>query len=558
MHRRLPWVTAAATPLASVTLAVATLAGATLAVAPDPQRSAPRLVVFITVDQMRADYIDRYGHQWTGGLRRIVDAGARFARAAYPYGGTVTCPGHATVSTGTYPSSHGMVGNEWLDAPSRRMVRCTHDPDATPVPFGGGIGREFHSPRNLRRPTFADELRRQVRQPPRVVSVALKPRSAIMLAGRGGPGTIAVWEEDAGTWASSSAYTKTPWPAVDAFVRAHPMTADYGAVWTRLLAAEAYSGADDAPGEASPVPWDRTFPHVLESPTGRPDGVFVTAWERSPWSDAYVAALALAVARAEKLGSRADATDVLAMSFPAVDLVGHEFGPSSHEVQDVLVRLDRQLAAVLEWLDTTVGRANYVLALASDHGVARLPEESLRLGLDAGRLSSTVIQEVVERTLVEELGPGPYPTAYANLNLYLHPDVARALGTRPAVVQAVKRALLATAGVGRVYGREEIARDNVAADPVLAAWRLSLVPDRTGDFIVVPKVNWLFRSTGTTHGSPHEYDQRVPLVLVGAGVRPGRYDTAASPADIAPTLASLVGIRMPRAEGRVLTEALIR
>jgi predicted AlkP superfamily pyrophosphatase or phosphodiesterase len=537
----------------AVALAVATVIAAPHQAPPQP----PRLVVIVVIDQMRADYVDRYAHQWTGGLKRLIDESAYFTRAAYPYGGTVTCPGHATISTGTFPASHGMVNNEWFDPRAARFVPCMHDPDAQPVAFGGGEGRERHSPRNMRRPAFADELRRQSRRPPRIVSVALKPRSAIALAGRGSPTTIAVWEEDDGTIATSQAYTRTPWPEVDAFVKAHPVAAAYGETWNRAQPAAAYVGPDDAPGEASPRPWTRTFPHKFESPTGQPDGVFVSAWERSPWSDTHVAELASALAEKLKLGT-GEATDFLGISFPALDTVGHEYGPHSHEVQDVLIRLDAHLGRLLEMLDRTVGADRYVLALSSDHGVATLPEHTGALGVTTGRMSSTVIRDAVQQTLVKALGPGTYYGAYTNSHVFLQRGMADRVGARPDVINAVKAALLATPGVGRVFWRDELASSRPTTDPFLAAWRLSYVPERTGDFIVIPKINWLFRSTGTTHGSPYEYDQRVPVMLFGKGIRPGVYTTTASPADIAPTLAALVGIRMPQAEGRILTEAIVR
>ncbi len=532
------------------------LAVAVTVAAPQPAQP-PRLVVIVVIDQMRADYIDRYAHQWTGGLKRLVEGGAHFTRAAYPYGGTVTCPGHSTISTGTFPASHGMVNNEWLDAKVRQVVRCMNDPDAQPVAFGGGTGREFHSPRNLLRPAFADELRRQSRRS-RVVSVALKPRSAIALAGRGSPNTIAVWEEDDGTIATSQAYTRTPWPEVDQFVRAHPLAAAYGETWNRVKPPGFYAGEDDAPGEASPERWGRTFPHVLDSRSGKPDNVFVTAWERSPWSDTHVAGLAMTLTEKLKLGTGA-ATDFLAMSFPATDTVGHEYGPQSHEVQDVLLRVDAHLGRILDLLDRTVGANRYVLALSADHGVAIVPEQAAAAGLDAGRVSSTAIRSAVQETLETALGPGTYYGTLLNLQLFLQPGVAAMLRSRPDAIAAVKTALLATTGVGRVYWRGELATSGPTADPFLAAWRLSYVANRSGDFIVMPKPNWLIRSTsGTTHGSPYEYDRRVPVILFGAGVRPGRYATSASPADIAPTLAALARIRMPSAEGRILTEAVVR
>ena len=166
-------------------------------------------------------------------MRRLYDRGAVFPLAMYPYSGSVTCPGHVTIGTGNLPFVHGMFANTIYDRTLRRGVGCMSDPKATSVPFGGATGTERHSGRNVKTPTFADELRLQARRPPNIVSLALKPRSAIGLGGRGGPGTMVMWEEDNGTWATSDAYTKTPWPDVDgscAQIRWRPPTARAGRV----------------------------------------------------------------------------------------------------------------------------------------------------------------------------------------------------------------------------------------------------------------------------------------------------------------------------------------
>jgi predicted AlkP superfamily pyrophosphatase or phosphodiesterase len=521
------------------------------------QPAAPRLVVIVVVDQMRADYIDRYQHQWSAGLRRLVDGGAVFTRAAYPYGGTMTCPGHVTISTGTFPVTHQIPANQWWDHRAKAWVQCLNDPSAKPIAFGGGRGREFSGPRNLRRRTFADELRRQSRREPWVVSVALKPRSAIALAGQGSSKTIAVWEEDDGTWATSTAYTNAPWPAVDEYVKANPIADAYGQVWNRVRPLEMYLGADDAPGEASPTPWSRTFPHPLSTESGTPDGTFVTAWERSPWSDAYIAGLGVALVEKLGLGKTAGTTDLLALSFPSTDNAGHQFGPMSHEVQDVLMRLDAQLGRLLGLLDSQVGPDQYVVALTADHGVGPLPEQSNPISA-AGRVDSKAMRNAVEQVLTRALGPGTYVAGQTTGHIYLSAGVAGRLRAQPGLIQSVKAALLATSGVERAFWADELIGSHATTDPFLDAWRLSYVPGRSGDFIIVPKRNWIPLGSGTTHGSPYEYDQRVPIVFYGAGIRAGRYASTATPADIAPTLATLAGIRMTQAEGWVLKDALVK
>ena len=517
----------------------------------------PRLLVLVVIDQFRADYVDMYSKQWSAGLKRLLDQGAVFTNAAYPYGGTVTCPGQFTIGTGTVPAVHGMIWNAWYDREQRRSVACVTDPTVASVPFGGGAGRETHSPRNARALTFADELRARAKTPPQIVSVSLKPRAAISLGGRPGPGTVVVWEEDHGVWATSTAYTETPWPDVDAFVRSHPIDAEYGSSWTKLLPPEAYIGVDDAPGEASPGTWTRTFPHRLESKTGKPDNTFVSSWERSPFSDAYVLNLAMHLLEQRKLGQSASGTDLLTFSLTGLDSVGHEYGPRSHEVQDVLARADAGIGRLLDTLDRLVGRGRYVVALSSDHGVATIPEQ---LPADAaGRVVGANLRAAVTGAVAAALGEGTWVGSASEPNIFLTAGTYERLRAVPGAIESVRAAIAKVPGIGHVYTADELASTSPTDDEILRRWRLSYVAGRSGDFVASPAPNWIVRGgAGTTHGSPNDYDRRVPLVFFGARIQAGRHGTAASPADIAPTLARLAGIAMTQTNGRVLTEALAR
>ena len=513
----------------------------------------PRLVVMLVIDQFRADYIQTYGHQWTQGLRRIIDRGAVFRRAAYQYAGSITCPGHSTIGTGTLPFVHGMIGNSWYDRSSRRTVLCSADPDAKSIAFGGGLGVERHGPMSLMAPAFADELRWQSKRQPKIVSISLKPRSAIGLGGHGGPGTMVIWEEDNGAWATSDRYTKTPWPEVDSYVAGHAIARSYGKTWTRLLPEKAYLYADDAPGENAPIPWDRTFPHPVESPSGAADNLFINTWERTPLSDEYLADLAIHLVEQLAMGTQ-PGTDMLAISFSTLDFIGHEFGPRSHEVQDVLARLDVNIGRLLAAIERVAG-TDYVLALSADHGVATLPEQ---LDGKGGRFSANAIRQAAEAALGKALGPGTHVATLVESHLSLAPGAYERLRAKPGGVESVKAAIAAVNGVGLVYSADELTSTSPTDDPMLRAWRLSYYAGRSGDFVYSPRENFLSRAAGTTHGTPYDYDVRVPVVLFGTRIRTGPFDQAASPVDIAPTLASLTGVTLKQTNGRVLSEAIAR
>jgi predicted AlkP superfamily pyrophosphatase or phosphodiesterase len=484
-----------------------------------------------------------------------------FTEARYPYALTFTCAGHSTIGTGAMPAVHGMMSNSFFDRAANRTFPCMYDPKAISVPFGGAKGQEHHSYRPMRAPTFAQRLREQVPGQPQIVSLALKPRSAIGMAGSAGPNTIVVWEEDDGTWATSDAYTPVPWPDVDAFIRKNPLHQAYGATWRKYKPDSAYLFEDAGLGEAEPAPWKRTFPHELSSPSGKPDVTFVTAWERSPWSDEYLARMAMSLLQTRQLGSTRR-TDMLAISLPALDLVAHEFGPNSHEAQDVLLRADVLIGRLLEQLDARVGQGNYVVAFSSDHGTATVPERLAAEGKDAGRISTTEIRDAVNGAvgkLIGATGTVTYVVTVYEQQVVLTAGTMDKLRALTGAMDTVKKAITATKGIAAAYSVDEIASSAATTDPFIRQWRLSLIRDRAGDFMFVPKPFWIVRgNTGTTHGTSHDYDQRVPLILYGARVKPGRYSTAATPADIAPTFAWFTGVSLDRATGRVLAEGLKR
>ena len=521
------------------------------------QPRPPKLLVILVVDQMRADYIERYEHQWTKGLRRLLDDGASFPLAAYPYRSTVTCAGHATIATGAFPYRHGMIQNSWWERASASRITCTTDDRATPIAYGGVAG-ERHSPAPLLLPTIADTLRLESPERPRIVSLSVKPRSAITMAGQAGDAVV--WFDAAGVWATSSAYTDGAVPEVQRYVEAHPVKAQVDEVWTRLLPEGDYRYSDRQNGERPPINWDDTFPHPLSGNAGaaaQADGTDTSGWRASPYSDAYLADMAMALIDDYDMG-RADRTDYLAIGFSALDLVGHQFGPRSHEVQDVLARLDVTIGRLLDRLDTEVGPDGYVVALSADHGVSPIPEDAAALGLHAGRMQDQEILRQAETLLAKILGPGPHIDDLQSGDVYFSPGVFDQLRARPADLDSMVAFFAAAPGIGRVYTSTELASRDHDNDPMARAASLSFVPDRSGDVVLIPRPFWLSGTLAASHGTPYDYDTRVPVVLYGPGISPGRHLERVTPADIAPTLAFLSGITLAHPDGRVLTEALDR
>jgi predicted AlkP superfamily pyrophosphatase or phosphodiesterase len=516
---------------------------------PDPR--VPQLVVLIVVDQMRADYVDRFQSDWTGGLRRLVTEGAWFRRAAYPYLTTVTCAGHATVATGAFPHTHGIIQNAWWARERQAMVTCTSDDQAKNLGYGKAVsgGESAH---RLEVPTLSDVMRTE--RGAHVVTLSLKARSAIMLAGHGGEATWLTDNLDG--WETSSAFGEGELiPGIKHYVEANPIDRDVGQVWNRLLPSTRYREIDDAPGEAPPRPWTPTFPHVLRSTANKPDDEFHALWERSPYADAYLGRFAAALVEARQLGKH-DTIDVLGVSFSTPDLVGHAFGPRSQEIHDIYAHLDRSVGTLLEQLDHLVGRDRYLVALTADHGVTAIPEQSIAERKDAGRLDSTIIADLIEHAAQSTMGPGKYTARVNGNDIYFLPGIYEKLGASPTALDAIIDALRRTSGVRAVFTAEQARSGANSKEPALRAAALTYFPGRSGDLILVPRPGWMFSASGTTHGTSSDDDQRVPVIFYGTGIKPGMYGDSASPADVAPTIAAIVGVHLARAEGRPLRAAL--
>jgi len=537
-----------------VRVAIALCAAAAVASAAQSQTAGlPKLAVIVVVDQMRADYITRFQRDWTAGLKRLVKDGAWFRRAAYPYLQTVTCAGHATISTGALPHVHGIPSNQWWDREAGRQMACTEDPSVTNFGYDGP-GKEHNSGYRLKVPTFADVMRAE--RGARVVTVSAKARSAIMLAGHGGD-AVTWLSELAETWLTSTAFAPAPVPQVKAFIGANPVEADFGKSWTRLLPQTHYREADPNPFERPPGGWTPSFPHVLNGVAGKPDVTFRAQWDVSPFADAYSGRMAGALVETLELGRRA-APDVLGVSFSATDRIGHKFGPRSQEIQDQLARLDRTIGALLDRLDATVGRDQYVVALSADHGVTTIPEQLSWTHLDAGRANTLDIVTKIEARLTTMFGPGKYVAILdgRDMNLYFQPGVYQRLLASPPLLDEIVKTIEAAPGVRRAYTAEQLRNGDRSSDSLLQAAALSWVEGRSGDIVVALKPGWISSADAATHGSATDDDQRVPIIFMGAAIKSGRYDEAATPADIAPTLAKIFGISLSHAEGRPLTAAL--
>lgn len=532
--------------------------------AAQPRR--PRLVLLIAVDQFRYDYLERFGDLFApNGLRRLLGAGASWAECNYDHVPTETAPGHATMMTGAWPSETGIIANLWYDRYEGKSVENVRDDS---VRLLGGAGETASSPRNLLASTLGDQLKLATAGRARVVGVSSKNRAAILPAGR--MADAAYWYSTlTGAFVSSTYYfDKLPdWAA--RFNASKPADKFFGAKWERLLPPAEYerrAGRDDAPWEKGSDNRPYLFPYVVDGGLKEPGPAFYGALDYSPYSNDLVLSFAEAALVNEQLGADDD-TDVLTVSFSANDIVGHRYGPYSHEAMDMTLRVDRQIARLLDIVDARVGLRNTVVAFTADHGVAPSPEHAAEIGLPGSRINPADVLTAVRNRIRARFGkPGEkdttadYVQTFSNYQIYFN---RAALDRDNVNVEEIERvageALLTVPGVARYFTRTQLLAGAVSPSDAVARRVLhGYNQKRSGDVVVVQEPFKYFSTVGVgaTHGAPYAYDTHVPLVIMGGGLAPGRYLSPATPADIAPTLARILNVEPPSsATGRVLSEA---
>lgn len=542
-----------------------------LAVAPLSVRAvapAPALVVVISIDQFRGDYLERFRpHFSAGGFNLLLERGAVFVDAHHRQAYTKTGPGHAVMLTGVHADLHGIIGNDWLDNVTYERISCVGDPAAPIIglPLGAaprrpGVDDPYlgRSPRNLLAATVGDELKVARGGRPKVIGIAEKDRAAILMTGRLADAAYFI---EHGRMVSSTYYLPALPAWVDAWNAARKIDAYFGRVWDRLLPAEAYAGVgpDDAEGEdARSGQLGRTLPKTITGGATAPGAEFYEAFENTPFGNDVVEDFAETAIVAENLGGREGVTDVLCLGFSANDHVGHLWGPDSHEVMDTAVRTDRTLERFFKFLDARLGLDRCLVVLTADHGIAPMPERlaALRPVVPAGRIEGATVLAAAEQALNRAFGTlaeGRRWVVRDDASILLFPDSLREKQVdRVAAQNVVRDALLTLDFVQAAYTRDQLERGAVT-DDYGRRMRLSFNRARSGDVIYQAKPYYFSRASGSNHGTPYRYDTHVPLVFCGPGVAPGRHPGRVGTDDLAPTLAHLLGlVAPPQAGGRVL------
>ncbi|HEY6572622.1 MAG TPA: alkaline phosphatase family protein, partial [Candidatus Eisenbacteria bacterium] len=458
---------------------------------------------------------------FSGGFRQLLTQGADFSNAHLEHYPTVTAVGHATMFSGAPPAVSGIIGNDWYDRQEKKSVTSVSDPAVTAL---GGVGAA--SPHRLLVSTVGDELKMAGRGS-RVVGLSLKDRSAILPVGR--MADAAFWyDSNSGGFGSSTWY----FPDLPGWVKE----------WNARRTADGYAGKTWVGGTLPPV-GPKLYPAVYASPFG----------------NELLADLALAALEAEKLGTR-ETTDVLSVSFSSNDSVGHSKGPDSPEVAEMVKRTDVVVGRLLAAVDQRVGLGRTLVILTSDHGVAPLPEVMAERRMPGGRLSRKDLVDPVEAALAAAYGSGKWIEGRAGSSLYLNRALIEERKLDPRLVEeTAARAAESIPHVYRAFTRAQLFRGDVPRNPWTSRLLAGFHPERSGDVEILLEPYWIGQETGTSHGTPYSYDTHIPLVFMGPGVRPGRYDAAVAMNDIAATLATVLDVETPSgSSGRVLGEMLNR
>ena len=525
----------------------------------------PKLVILLVMDQVRAEYLTRYAPFFgEGGFKSLMRRGATFTNAHYSHATTYTGPGHALIGSGSYGHTSGVVGNRFYNRESNRLESMFFDQNAKILGVEAVPKDDDTSPRNFIGNNLSDQLLLSNNFQSKVVAVANKDRAAIMLAGKLGK---AYWyHEGAGGMTTSTFYGAQLPLWLQTFNARRIPQSFFGKTWTKFLPESAYrlSHADDFPTETDFKGLGRAFPHVLSDKSGKPTADFYEAFTATPWANDYELELARTAILAEGLGQD-DHPDILGVSLTATDIAGHSYGPDSHEVQDLMVRLDRQLEAFQNDVNRRFKADEVVWALTADHGASPLPEHMISLGLEAGRIKRKSLSDAVEAALTASFGApangAKWVRAVEDPSLFLDETI---IGEKKLIAADVERvaadALMSVKGMGACFTRDQFVSGRLPDNRWAAMLEKAFYPARSGSVLFITKpfyFNGTYgdRDTGSTHGTPYEYDTHVPLILAGPGVQHGTFSRSVDIADLAPTLAQLLGIDAPAGnEGHVLGE----
>lgn len=514
----------------------------------------PKLVIGIVVDQMRWDFLYRYSNRYTAnGFKRLLGEGFSCENAMIPYTPTVTAAGHTSIYTGSVPAINGIVGNDWWDKNTKSKMYCSQDNTVSTVGSNSINGKQ--SPHNMLVTTIGDELRLATNFRSKVIGVALKDRGSILPAGHSA--NAAYWyDTQSGNWITSTYYAPNLPKWVSDFNDKKVVDAFYENGWNTLYPIESYlqSTTDEKEYESKPFGATQTkFPYTLKQFQGKN----YQSIAATPFGNTMTLEMAKAALENEKLGLGQE-TDMLCVSLSSTDYVGHNFGPNSIETEDTYLRLDKDIASFLTYLDIKIGKGQYTLFLSADHGVAHVPGFMKENKLPGGLFNESELTKELNAKLKDKFGLENIVSSIMNYQILLnHSLIDSANLDEKAVTLFIEKSVQLNDAIARVFTLKDL-----PSIPLNAQLKDKLTngyfPNRSGDIQLVLKSGYIdFGKTGTSHGVWSPYDSHIPSLFFGWGIKQGHTNRETSMTDIAPTITALLHVQMPSGcVGKVVEEAL--
>lgn len=519
----------------------------------DNDLQRPRLVVGIVIDQMRWDYLYRYYSRYSNaGFKRLMNEGFNCQNTMVNYLPSFTGPGHSCIYTGSVPALHGIAANEWMDVASGREWYCCEDTSVTSI---GGGKAGLMSPNNLLATTVTDELRLATNFQSKIIGISIKDRGAILPAGHAA--NAAYWYDDSNGKFITSSYYMQQLPAwVDKFNARNLNDSLMKQDWNTLYPINTYSQSVDdnnayegnLKGENAPV-----FPHKTSGMMADKGVIRIT-----PYGNTITRLMSEATIDGEHLG-QGNATDFLAVSFSSTDYIGHYFAPNSIEVEDCYLRMDKEIEALLNYLDKQVGKGNYVIFLTADHGGAHNPSFLNDHHIPGKSISEREANQQLNQFLYDKYKDSNLVMSLMNYQVYLNEKEIQTKNLdREQVRKTIIEWLKTVPGIAYVIDMNHPERTTIPENIYQMVMK-GYNTKRSGDIQIIMEPGWFsgYGKTGTTHGSWNPYDTHIPLLWYGWHITKGETHRPVMMTDIAATLAALLHIQMPSAcIGQPITEII--
>lgn len=516
------------------------------------ENKKPKLVVAIVIDQMRYDFLENLSHRYSdNGFNRLVNDGFNCKNNFYNYVPTVTGPGHSSISTGSTPKTHGIVGNNWYDRERRHSIYCTDDSNYNNV--GGDDYSGNKSPNNLLVETFAD-INKMSNNKSKTISIAIKDRGSILMGGKKADAAYWYYGKERAQWITSTFYMNQIPDWVKEFNKEDNLE-KYLEDWNTLKDISTYENheIDNNSFEKLFKGKDNSaFPYDIKSLMKHNDCFDMI--KETPYGNTMTTDFAIEAIVNENLGKRG-VTDVITVGYSSTDYIGHSFGVASVETQDTYIRLDLEIQKLLSFLDKQIGKNEYTLFLTADHGVLEIPAYLSSTGVNAQAVSENDLTNKVVKKLNDVLGI-EVKKLIANVDnsqIYLNDEVISEMNlNKSKVVNELVKILESFDFISKAYTADFI----LGSSELIEYEKLiqnGYHKERSGDIALILKENVIFyNGKGTTHGSGYNYDTHVPLIFYGYGIKKGETLNHTEIPDIAPTISKLLGLEMKNSTGKVL------